>query len=192
MKLSRFPVLVDSVPIEQAKGAIAGLLNLGDEKSCSEGVERPRWNKNAISRSRIKNVQTFLGRPCRNGIGQLLKANTRKKSSIEFCTRFGVDDIPSFRFPTIRDRHLGPVRIVGVDLNAEDALAIEILQEEGKALVRGRITQNILRKGFEEFSKRFPLKRSFGDDRFRLAVVDNLPTLGPSPILVPFFPELLD
>ena len=41
---------IESIPIVQAKGAVAGLLDLGHNKPGTQRMDSTGWNKNAISR----------------------------------------------------------------------------------------------------------------------------------------------
>jgi hypothetical protein len=89
-------------------------------------------------------VKTFLRLACCDGLDQLLPINAGPQSRIENGLGLCLDHVPSLGLASVGLRHTRSVFIIGMDLNAEYSLAVEILQKEGKSLARGIISGNLM------------------------------------------------
>jgi hypothetical protein len=149
MEWSRLSILVDAIPIEEPKGAIAGLLDFGDNQSGTQGVNGTRRNEDAIPRLRAEDVQAFFGAALLDRGLQIRTPDSRFEAGIEDRISLRFNDIPSFGLSPIRSGHLQTIGIVWMDLNAEYSLAIEILKKKWESLVRRILSENLFGESFD-------------------------------------------
>ena len=67
---TEFAVWACAVPIVEAVGDIAALLDLCDKQARTDGVHCTSWNKNTVSRLCKKRMEHFLATTCPDGLGK--------------------------------------------------------------------------------------------------------------------------
>ena len=128
MELAIVAILVLALEVVDAIGNIAGLLNLGNETACSDGMDSAGRNKEAI---------TFLYLILSQGIGDgiilhhllvLLRCNLHLQAIIEFCVRFAWQCIPHLGLTTLLALLVGNL-IIRMHLDREVVVGVNKLDE---------------------------------------------------------------
>ena len=96
-------------------------------------MDRTGRNENTIARLRVNRVQALLGLASLYRAGQVLSRNIGFEPRVQHRAWFRIDDVPSLGFAQIRTGHLQPVSVVGMDLNTQIVLAIEVLEQQREA-----------------------------------------------------------
>jgi hypothetical protein len=162
-------------------------LDLCDDQAGSKGVDGTRWDKDAVADLRAEHVQALFCLSRRDGVFEVGTANPWLETSVKNRVRFGLDHVPSLCFSPIWLRHLSPISVVRVDLDAQNPLAVQILQEEWKSFVGGIFPKNFDGEVLDQFSKCPALERTGIDNRLPFAVIHNLPAFGPNAVIGKFF-----
>ncbi len=131
---TRLTVRIDSVPVEEPEGAIARLLNLRDDQSCAERVNCSRRNEDAIALPRLQCMKAGFCRSLFDSAPEVGPCDPRLETGVEEGSRVCFDDVPCLCLSAVWDGHLSPIDVVWMDLNAQYALAVEVLQKQGEAI----------------------------------------------------------
>ena len=90
----RFSILIDAIPVVNAKGRITCLLDFSDKQTGTNCVNRAGRDEDAIACSHLETMQGFSNPPpldCGLEIGVRYSLS---QARVNFCTRLRVDDIP--------------------------------------------------------------------------------------------------
>ena len=85
-----------AVPVEEAEGGVAGLLDFGQEDAAADGVDGAGGEEQAVAGARGKGGQAFGHGSFFEGGAKLLRADAGEKARVDLAVRFGVDDKPRF------------------------------------------------------------------------------------------------
>ena len=130
VELAGLAVHAGTVVVEDAVGDVAGLLDLGEEDTTTDGMDTTGREVEDIACLDLVIGQhlgdgtvfyaflVFIG-----GYGLL-------EAGIEVGTRVGLDDVPHLAFAHLAMDALGHL-VVGMDLDAEVALGIDELDQQG-------------------------------------------------------------
>ena len=134
VELTGLAIETRAVVVEDAIGDIRGLLDLSEEDAPTDGVHTTGREVEDIAR-----LDLVVGKDL--GDGAILNAplvfvggNLLFEARIEVGTRVGLDDIPHLGLAHLAMFALGHL-IVGVHLNAQVALGIDELDQEGQLAV---------------------------------------------------------
>ena len=130
VEVARFAIEAESVPVEDAIGGVAVLLDLVDEEASADGVEATGGDKEAIAGARIEDVDEVGGGAIGEGCEEGLAGDTGVEASVDFGSGFGMGDEPHFGFGFAVE--LGSEVLWGVDLKAEVLAGVEDLHEKGE------------------------------------------------------------
>ena len=134
VELTRLAIETEAVVVEDAIGDIRGLLDLSEEDAPTDGVHTTSREVEDIAR-----LDLVVGKDL--GDGAVLDAllvfvggDLLFEARIEVGTRVGLDDIPHLGLAHLAMLALGHL-VVGMDLDAQVALGIDELDEEGQLAV---------------------------------------------------------
>lgn len=98
---ARLSVGVESSPIVESEGGIAGLLDFGDDESGAEGVDGPGGDEEALVGFRFDDVHGFEESILIDETLEVRAGEIGLEAGVEFCAGFGVEDVPGFGFAEI-------------------------------------------------------------------------------------------
>lgn len=122
----RLAVFIDAIPVIEPKCAIARLLDFCHHQAGAEGVDSARWDENAIADLGAKNMQAFFRFSRRDCHFEVRTTDSWLEPGVKNRVRIGLNHVPRLCFSPIWLRHLRPVSVVRVDLDAQHPLAIKI------------------------------------------------------------------
>ena len=82
-------------------------------------------------------MQTSIRLACSDRLGQILTSHPFFESRVKNRARLGVDDVPRLGFSEIRSRHPQAIGVIGMDLDTQYILAIQVLEQQRKAVEVG-------------------------------------------------------
>src|SRR5690606_36655596 len=121
------PRSVDTVPVEQAKGGVARLLDLGDHQAGAQGMDGPRGNEDAVSHDWLERVEALVAGPASNGLGQLLAVDSWLQPGVNLTIWLGGEYDPRLGLSQVGGIKQGTLCIVGMDLHAQGFFSVEEL-----------------------------------------------------------------
>ena len=98
MEVARFAIEAESIPVEDAIGGVAVLLDFVDEKAGADGVEASGGDEEAIAGARMEDVDEVGGGAIGEGCEEGLAGDTGVEASVDFGSGFGMGDEPHFGF----------------------------------------------------------------------------------------------
>ena len=136
MKLPRFAVAVDAVPIEESVRRVAGLLNLGDQEAGAERVHRARFEKDAIADLRLELMEAIVAGAGGELAFERAAVDARSQARIDFAPRFRGQHDPGFRLAEVGRRKHRALSVVRVHLHRERELGVEEFQQQRELRLR--------------------------------------------------------
>src|SRR5438876_12205109 len=96
VQLARLALRVAAVPIEQAEGGVARLLDFRQEHAVAHGMNRPGRQEDAIAGTWLKMMQAIGNRSLRERLVQLSFINAGQQAGIHAASRRGSEHEPGF------------------------------------------------------------------------------------------------
>jgi hypothetical protein len=128
MEVARFAIEAESIPVEDAIGGVAVLLDLVNEEAGADGVEAAGGDEKAIAGARMEDVDEVGGGAIGEGCEEGLAGDTGVEASVDFGSGFGMGDEPHFGFGFAVE--LGSEVLWGMDLKAEILAGVQDLHEQ--------------------------------------------------------------
>ena len=128
MEVARFAIEAESIPVEDAIGGVAVLLDLVNEEACADGVEAAGGDEEAIAGARMEGVDEVGGGAVGEGCEEGLAGDTGVEASVDFGSGFGMGDEPHFGFGFAVE--FGGEVLWGMDLKAEILAGVQDLHEQ--------------------------------------------------------------
>lgn len=132
MEVARFAIEAESIPIEDAIGGVAVLLDFVDQEASADGVEASGGDEEAIAGARMEDVDEVGGGAIGEGCEEGLTGDAGVEASVDFGSGLGVGDEPHFGFGFAVE--FGREVLWGVDLKAEVLASVEDLHEKGETV----------------------------------------------------------
>jgi hypothetical protein len=131
VKLARFSIEADAVPIEDAVGGVAILLNLDDDISSADCVDAAAGDEDAIPGAYLDSMNGLLHGADRESLLESVPRDTGAQAGEDVAIAVTIEDVPHFGlWLSIKTgRYVG----WGMNLHGEALLRVEELEEEGKA-----------------------------------------------------------
>ena len=117
MQLARFAVAVDTVPIEEPIGCVAGLLNFGDQETGAERVYSSGFDQDAIAHARLELVEARFAVAASQLALEHLPVDVGLQAGVDLASWFGGQHDPSFGFSQIGRIEFCGLLVVGMDLH---------------------------------------------------------------------------
>jgi len=190
VEISGFAVEAGAVPVKDAVGRVAVLLDLDDHQSLSDGMEPPAGEKEALSGAYGNPVEGLLDGPLGQSLLKGFAGDAALEAGVDAGSLRGMEKLPAFglglRGCDLRD-------LFGrVNLNGEAFTGIEKFEKKGKT-GRGvcgvERTEDPLPLPGPEIVEGKTLQRAVMDDALRLGPVNQLPGLSHHGPVGKFFPE---
>lgn len=145
MEFPRHPIEAGSVPVEDAVGGIAVLLNLDDHVALAYGMEPSAGDKDAVAAFDRNDVKGLFDAAFAKQGFELLPRDTRFQARVNVGARFCVSEVPHLRlwFAAERFNHVSG----RMNLHGEPFASVQQLDQDRKALclmVRVRAPKNLL------------------------------------------------
>ena len=135
-------------------------------------------DEDAVAWIGMEHLKGLFGTPGGDGMSQLRSVDALLQPCVDFGPRFCMDYVPGFRFSQVRWIHPRGVGIVWMDLDAEDLVAIEVLQEQREG-PRWLISQDFIGKCIDQVAKSPAFPGAIRNDALVGSVVDDFPAFGP-------------
>jgi hypothetical protein len=121
---------VDAVPIKNPEGGVAGLLDLGNEKTAAHRVDRAGGNVDAVAHLGMESVQALIGclgvHVASEGVG----VDSVLEAGVDDGVGGSVKDHPRFCLAGFPRRESSGLSVVGMDLHRQKLITVEQLDEE--------------------------------------------------------------
>ena len=131
MELAGFAVHAGAVVVEDAVGDVAGLLDLGEEDATADGMDTAGREVEHIAGLDLVVGEDFGDGAVFYSFLVLIGGYGLLEAGIEVGAWVGLDDVPHLRLAHLAVDALGHL-VVGVDLDAQVALGIDELDEQGQ------------------------------------------------------------
>ena len=178
VKLARFAVAVDAVPIEQPIGGVAGLLDFGDQEAGAECVDGAGFDQNAIAHAWLELMEADFAVAAGQLALERLPVDAGFQAGVNLASWFGGQDDPGFGFSQVGRIEFCALLVVRVDLHRQRFLAVEKFQKQRKLIARIMAAEDCAAFLRHELVQCFARERSIGDRALIGAVVDDLPAFG--------------
>ena len=134
---------VATVPVEEAEGGVAGLLDLGDQHATADRVDRARGQEDAIAGPRLEAVQAVRDRAPGQRVAQGRLIDAGQQAGPDPAAGPGVEDKPGFSLAALARPQAADRLLVGVDLHRQPVVGVEELDQPGEGRIprRGRPEQ---------------------------------------------------
>ena len=129
----KLPLRVIPIPVVDAVGHVARLLYLGQDQSGSDGVNRPRSEKEDVSDGGANTMQEILGPSFPNRGRETLAVDTATETLDQLSTGLGVEHDPHLGLAVVALVLSRPV-VVGMHLDREPLGRVEELDEQREAI----------------------------------------------------------
>ena len=177
MEFACFPVEAGTVPIEDAVGGVAVLLDFHDEVALADGVEASARNEDAVTFVRGQHVEAVFHRAAGEFFFEGCARGARGQSGVDAAARIAGQKIPDLGFGFAselwgdvgRRVHLHGKAIAGIEEFAK--------QRETRAGLRVARSENFGPVVGPKFVERLAAEQSVGDDALCFLAVDHFPGL---------------
>ena len=130
------PAGLGAVPVEHPVGEIGGLLDLVDHQSRPQGVDRAGAHEDGIARHHIQVMRVVQDRPAADGLLECIPARAGFEPRDDLPVRRGFEEIPGLRLAILAGTfQFLRLLVVWMDLQGQPLVAIQQLDQEGKAAV---------------------------------------------------------
>ncbi len=178
MKLARFSVAVDTVPIEEAIRGVAGLLNFGDQETGAQRVDRAGFDQDAVAGAWFELMKAIFASAAHQRLLERVTIYASFQTGINLASRLRGQDDPGFGFSEIGRIKFGRLPVVGVDLHRQRLMTVEEFQKQGKLVARMVTAEKCAAMLRHELVQRFAGEWSARDCALIGAMVHDFPALG--------------
>ena len=166
-----------AVPVEDAVGGVAVLLDFDDEVAFADGVKASAGDEDAVAIVRGEDVKTFFNRAAGEIFRERFAVCARGESGVDAAPWVAGEEIPDFGFGFAAElRGDGGGRM---DLDGEAVAGVEEFAEQGKTRAGVGVTRA---EDFEavigpEIVQGASAVGAIGDEALGFGAVDDLPSL---------------
>ncbi len=98
MQFAGHTIETGAVPIEDAVGGVAILLDLDDHIALTDGVEPSAGDEDAVTAFDWDDVESLFDVALTKQLFELLPSNTTLEAGVDVCARLRVGEVPHLRF----------------------------------------------------------------------------------------------
>ena len=179
MELAIVAILVLALEIVDAIGNIAGLLNLGNETACSDGVDSAGWDKEAVVLLHVILSQGIGDGIILHHLLVLLRSNLHLQAIVKLGIRLAWQRIPHLGLAALLTLLLGNL-IVRMYLDRKVGIGIDKLDEQWELVAKTLIvicTEEILLQLCNNLIELLALHLAVGYDALVARNTRDFPTL---------------